>query len=608
MEEVLSVVFDFVVGRALPFIVLIGVLILVHELGHFTMAKLFKIRVERFSIGFGPRIFGWNWGETEYRVAWIPLGGYVKMKGDDPTQAEEARNIPGSFLGAAVWKRILVVLAGPGVNLILPIFVLAVAAAMGTPSRTSYIGSVRSSSPAEKAGIQPGDQIVAVNGVEVQKWDELTREIGKTGEDDSVAVTIERGGKRIDLVMSTIQIEDTDLYGSKIKRPIIGIAHYGVAATAYVEKGSAAAKAGLETGDVIVALDDQKVHIWNDFEHALRGLPENTTQIELTVERRVEKRWYQLNPPDPNVHHLTLALPAAQVDDVDEEPAATATEEADPEETDRAAALLARLNATGFHRGDTMITALADDSPAAVAGLERGDRIVRFGDRPIDSGIEFSRWIGDLDLSKLPERTEGTALAPVHIVVDRGGKLVDVEIAPILKQADGFFASRDAAPWLGLAFVGGSTEPGNWLFEPSNSVTIHERVEGFGPAIAAGFRGTGAGIGRLFELARRLVQGRASVRDSVGGPLAIGVVAGMAARGGLVSFLMLIAELSIILGVMNLLPIPVLDGGHLMFFGTEAVLGKPPSLRVREIAQQVGLVLLLALMVFVMFNDVSRFF
>ena len=385
-------------------------------------------------------------------------------------------------------------------------------------------------------------------------------------------------------------------------KPIIGIAHYGVAATAFVEDESLAAKAGLMTGDQIVAVGEHEVRIWDDFERAVTAMSPYEQSITVTVERDVEQRWYQLNPPDPEVHEVAISLPTLMQEI--EEAGKEAEEGAIPSEP----TMLARLEDAGFHRGDTKITEVAEESPAAAAGLQVGDRIVSFGGRPIDSGIEFSRWIQDLDLSKLPERDEGTALAPVEVVVERGGEEVRIDIAPTLQRSEGFFASRDASPWLGLAFVGGSTEPGNWLFEPSNSDVIHERVAGFGPALGAGVRGTGAGVGRLFELARRLVQGRANVRDSVGGPLAIGVVAGMAARGGIVSFLMLIAELSIILGVMNLLPIPVLDGGHLMFFGTEAVLGKPPSLRVREIAQQVGLVLLLALMVFVMFNDVSRFF
>ena len=589
MEDVLAAIYGFVVGKALPFILLIGLLILVHEAGHFTLAKLFKIHVERFSIGFGPRIFGWTWGGTEYRIAWIPLGGYVKMRGDDPSQLDEARETEGSFLGAAVWKRILVVLAGPGVNLILPIFVLAVAASLGHPVRTSYIGNVVIGSPAEAAGILPGDRIIEINSIPITKWDELTATIGKSDPGEPIKVSIERVNEgRLDLTMKTMQIDDKDLYGTKIRRPIIGISHAGVAAVVEVEEGSAAAAAGFEDGDHIISANGQKIVIWEDLERWI-ATADAEEMATFVVRRPVEPAWHQIKPPPDSETELRLAVYGNGVDP---------RQQMSSDD---------RLAMVGLARGDVIVASVAQESPAESAGIQLGDRIIEFDGHPIPAGSEFSRLVSEISLKDV-EVAQGTTLESLPITVLRDGETVELTIEPELRRGDGFLASKDPRPWLGVGFVRGGSGPGHWQYRPSDSDTVHVRTAGFFPALAAGAKGTATSIGRFGELAKRLVSGRASVRDNLGGPIAIGYVAGLAVRGGLVAFLLTIAELSIVLGVMNLLPIPVLDGGHLFFFATEAVMGRPPSIRVREVAQQVGLVLLLALMVFVMFNDVTRFF
>src|SRR5256885_3779804 len=157
----------------IPFVVLLGILVSVHESGHFLVARGFGIPVERSSTGFGPPIVSWKRGGTEYRLAWIPLGGYVKMAGDDPTD-DSARLIPGSFLGAKLWKRMLVVLAGPAVNLVLPVLLLAGWFMHGRPARSAWVGGVTTGGPAAQAGLEPGDKILSINGHTVHQWEDMT--------------------------------------------------------------------------------------------------------------------------------------------------------------------------------------------------------------------------------------------------------------------------------------------------------------------------------------------------------------------------------------------------------------------------------------------------
>ena len=143
-------------------LILLGVLVFVHEFGHFLVAKAAGVKVLRFSIGFGPRIFGFQKGETEYRVAWLPLGGYVKMAGEQPNEELSPEEAKRGFLAQAPWKRMLIVAAGPGFNLLFPILLYFVVS-LGVHERISTrIGSVEPGLPAAEAGLRPGEHGQAI--------------------------------------------------------------------------------------------------------------------------------------------------------------------------------------------------------------------------------------------------------------------------------------------------------------------------------------------------------------------------------------------------------------------------------------------------------------
>jgi regulator of sigma E protease len=157
------------------FVFVIGVLVFFHEGGHFSIAKLFKVKVETFSLGFGPRLFGFKKGETDYRVSGIPLGGYVKMLGENPDELEDAKDMEGSLISKPGWQRFLIFVAGPGANILLAVLIPAAVYMVEFPtlaylSEPARVGYVAKDSAGEKAGIRKGDLIVKFHNMKSMRW------------------------------------------------------------------------------------------------------------------------------------------------------------------------------------------------------------------------------------------------------------------------------------------------------------------------------------------------------------------------------------------------------------------------------------------------------
>jgi regulator of sigma E protease len=212
----------------LAFVVVLGVLIFFHELGHFLVARLFGVGVEKFSLGFGPRLFGKKIGLTDYRVSVIPLGGFVKMVGEDPTAEMDPQDIPLSFTHKHVFKRMLIVAAGPAFNLLLAVLIFyGIFQISGTYSLKPSIGGVQENSPAQTAGLQAGDMITAIDGTPVADWDEMAAMITGSG-GRPMTVTIQRS--EWDLFTATVTPKTTtskNIFGEEIQRYIIGISSAG---------------------------------------------------------------------------------------------------------------------------------------------------------------------------------------------------------------------------------------------------------------------------------------------------------------------------------------------------------------------------------------------
>jgi regulator of sigma E protease len=205
-------------------IVVLGVLIFVHELGHFLVAKYFKVRVEVFSLGFPPKLISKQVGETDYRISVVPLGGYVKLLGENPHDEVPAELIPYSFLHRPLYQRAAIVLAGPAFNFFFAVISLfLVFAFSGLPYVPTEIGRVIADSPAAQAGLQAGDSIVAVDGAPVKRWEELSKIIrGRGGE--PLHLTVKRGDEELKFTLTPEKKEGLNIFGQKVQAFQIGVA------------------------------------------------------------------------------------------------------------------------------------------------------------------------------------------------------------------------------------------------------------------------------------------------------------------------------------------------------------------------------------------------
>ena len=202
------------------FAIVLSVLIIVHEWGHFYMAKRLGIRVERFSVGFGPKVFGVKKGETEYQLSLFPVGGYVKLAGE--SREEPLKGERWEYLSRSVGERFSVVFAGPFLNYLLAFFVFSAVFIIGNPQMTSRIGKVLEGYPAYETGLQEGDRILSIDGKEIHYWEEVLETVHRAS-DRPMRIVVERKEKEMTFALRPRQVEEKDLLGEKKKFSLIGI-------------------------------------------------------------------------------------------------------------------------------------------------------------------------------------------------------------------------------------------------------------------------------------------------------------------------------------------------------------------------------------------------
>jgi regulator of sigma E protease len=215
----------------ISFAIVLGLLIFVHEFGHFIWAKLFGVKVLKFSLGFGPKLISRQFGETEYLISAFPLGGYVKMFGENPGEVAEEELSPGelkrSFATRPVWQRFIIVAGGPIFNLIFAMFLfflIVLVAGLPQPVDTTAIGGVGQDTPAAEAGLQEGDTILAINGKETKHWEDVSMLI-KNSEGKEVVLTLRRGDKILDIPVTPRMEKTRNIFGEEVgERYMVGIA------------------------------------------------------------------------------------------------------------------------------------------------------------------------------------------------------------------------------------------------------------------------------------------------------------------------------------------------------------------------------------------------
>jgi regulator of sigma E protease len=421
-------------------LIVLGLIIVIHEFGHFAVAKLFKIKVETFSVGFGPRLIGFRRGETDYRISALPLGGYVKMSGENP--GDNITGDPREFLSKPKWQRFLVAAAGPAMNIVLAFALLTGLLMYGTQipeylNNQAVVGIVSADSPAAQAGIRVNDRIVAMNGKVDPNWQDIGLIIG-TNPSRALPMTLERGGQKIETTL-----------------------------TPKVDERQGTGEAGM--GPMI----------------------------------------------------------------------------------------------------RTVIKDVRAGSPAEAAGLQPNDEIIAVNGVDLrTSGKTIQETIQSIPLDTFP------------ITVLRNGNAIDINVTPIVEKGNRIIGIGIPLPTVLLKL-------------------------GFVDALSKSAQMNADNAKLIFQVLARLLKREASVKQ-LDGPIGIVRASGQAADLGIAALIMLTAAISLNLGIVNLLPIPILDGGVMLLLLIEFVMGRDLSLRIKERIVQVSMVFLLLMMVVVLYNDVLK--
>lgn len=557
-----------------PFFLLLGLLIFVHELGHYLVAVYFGVRVETFSLGFGKKIFSYKRGDTNYCLSLIPLGGYVKMYGDDPTAEIPENERKYSFLHKPVWPRIAIVLAGPLMNLFFAVLIFAIIGLLGEEVPGTRVGDIAENTAAYAAGFRSGDKIQKVNDSPVEQWSQI-KSIIENGAEKLISFEVARETKptadtafNSSLVPEVNVVQVTPTLGKNSfifttqrlvgqiqgfttdsASPIIGI----------TSTSSPAYLAGLRTFDLVEKINNTPVTYWRQLEHmilsaALTDSSSKTKAVTLAV------RSYDPDEKDPQVRTITLDYSSL-------------------------AATNPKLSQLGIAKSDLFLMSVRPKSPAAMAGLKKGDFVSNIDGQPV------STWQIVLDRVKSFDPNKKT----IAFGIVRDGIEQTIKVAPELTELPTEQGAVESRYAIGVipAIMLSPNEP--FLFQTSNPFSM----------IAYGVSQSWSWTKLIALSFVRLIQNEVSARN-IGGVITIGRVASKSFEAGSVAFLKMMAIISINLFLLNLLPVPVLDGGHLVFFTLEALKGTPISFKKLEIAQQVGLVLLLSLMLFALFNDITN--
>jgi regulator of sigma E protease len=571
----------------LYFVLFVSILIFIHEFGHFAFAKLFGVKVLTFSIGFGPKVLKVRGKETEYCIGMLPFGGFVKMleegKSESPILPEDR---PRTFESQALWKRVVIVLAGPAMNILFPIVLYTSVYLEDKEFLPPTVGAVFPGKPAD-GKLFPGDTIVSIDGKEITSFPDVQKAVAKKG-GASVHVVVDRDGKNVDVTLTptseteVIEPSELELY-EHVGR--IGIApSYAAPVIGISRTDSPAWRAGLRTFDRITAVNGRKVDTWLDL---ARTLAQNKgDNVVLTYMRPVSSR---PKPKEPVLWDIAvLETGIASLSPLPRAEGAT-TKEADAE--GRAKDVEAR---TGIESAEMYVAFVPEGSSEWRAGLRAADRITMLDsvpqrmwkvDRRGGQALDDTTFVGQL--LRAPNMTH-------ELVWTRDGE-----------RMSGTFQLRKER-WdddMGQHYERYVFRTTHWMPHAAPKLVPNPHPALY--AIKRGFEETKSAITFITVGFVRILQGRVSIA-AVSGPITLYDVAGDAGAKGTTYFVWAMAVTSVNLGLINLLPIPVLDGGHLLLFLIEWVRRRPVSLRTRELSSLVGMSVLVLLMLVAFKNDVSR--
>lgn len=537
---------------------LLGVLILVHELGHFLAAKLFGVKVLRFSIGFGPRLVGFNLGATEYRLSLVPLGGYVRLLGEDPAEQVVESDRDRTLFARPLWQRYAIVVAGPASNLVLPVVIYFFFFMGQTHLLPPTIGTVIPGMPAAEAGLLPSDRVETIDGAPIRYWEDLENAVAESPE-RTMRLGIRRGLNAEERDVTPHLVERLGPFGLPERVGWIGVSpRFHLPEVGVIDLTSPAAQAGLRTFDFITSVNGLPVSHWADFENAVAQAGASPLRMSYLRGAHSALPFAHVEIQEPGFA-VVIPQPVLAADG-------------------------SRRYETGLLSSDLFVYSVEPGSPADRIGLRRGDRLLALDDRPLLHWDLLRQQLAaePLRTFKLTWESPGSVRHEATFRQD-----VRFQIDPYRQEVQRqVFGATNRYAWRTDAPIPIARR---FFYALGHAVT---RTQDVVMALARGFVEIGRGDVPL---------------SSVGGPIMIGYAAGVAAERGLGEYLWLLALLSINIGLLNFLPVPILDGGLLMFFTIELFKGRPPSARTRQIATTAGLVVVILLMVFALKNDVVRF-
>ncbi len=548
--------------------ILLGVLVFVHELGHFLVAKFFDVKVIRFSIGFGPRIAGFTYGETEYVIGALPLGGYVQMLG---MSFETTEDVPEEDQGRAlmmkpIWQRVLVTLAGPVFNLIFPIFLYFIVTVFAqTTNDPAQIGQVFGA-PALAAQLEAGDKIVEIDGEKVTYWHEITKNITHRP-DETFPIVFERDGKRTTVNITPESVPRTDFLGTKSKLGLIGISMVTYGSTIAVEgETSIAATAGLKDFDTIIAINGKKVRRYDEVIAIVADSKGKELKLEVLRPSRLDVDYAEI-----------FSRKRVQV---------SLTPTCDVRKSD--------CN-LGLVSAEMTLNDVKKDSPAYADGFRVGDRILAVNGKPFKvwfravSGIHMKLWDKTIEANDA-----GKEVADIKEEFDikfiRDGEEKSLTLRPRVKSME--YPDFE----IGFSHMRHQVQPDQIDFPIGDRIAF---------ASVFSFTQTWDFIGMTFKGITRMFSGKMSV-SNLSGPIGIGSMAAEAGKAGWDKFLQMMAVISINIALVNLIPIPILDGGNLLLYGLEAIKRGPLSFRTRQIATYIGFSFIIVLFILAFKNDIEN--
>ncbi len=516
-------------------------LIFFHELGHFLFAKLFKVKVIKFSIGMGPAILKYKGKETTYVLAAIPIGGYVSMLGQDPTAVQRPEDRGRSLNDKENWKRFLVMFAGPAFNLILPFILYFIYALFDTAHISPIIGQHSNNGPIAKSELRDGDKITSLDDIKIRYWSDLSKVLdSRAGK--KIPISYERNNKEYKSYIQLTKDENTDKIKIYEYKARLGITPFRDRALVYLKED----KYKIKNFDLIEKINGKKL-LFKEELKKYKDIPK--LKIHVKRPKRISKELFDM-----------FILEDVILEDVD---SSFINEMLAPE---------------------MAVWSVHPDSVAKKLGIKRGDYILSVNDR------KFNYWIFLQDYLSLQKNKE------IKIKILRDSKIIGLSFKQKLIEAKNVsetsYYEFGVVPYI--------------IPEASklNPIIVSDNVlrDASSEMIYQTFLMTRLVFTAVFQL----ITGNLGF-EHLGGPIMMYEASGIALQYGWLSLLKLMALLSINLGLLNLLPIPMLDGGHILFILVEMIRRKPVNQRFKEIASFIGLSILVILMILVFKNDIENF-